>query len=447
MRRISLLLVCFLMLVSCLPFLAGIAYAAYADDALVLPRGRFRVAVDDYIYFPIDNRYNPRGNPESLGSQFESRRLDSTVFSLLTPLNALVGNASIGDGNVSFEYHLNLLDLGFQFGLTDRITVGLRIPYWWAHNRVTAELSSGPGSSANVGVNTGAVIPITAGTAVLPLTFPGVRRFSTEDVQQLLGPGLSVSPSVQIPGFGFKRIESWSGEGLGDIEAGARYQYLRTDDWRLAATAGVRFPTGRQDDPDSLTDVPFGMGAYALLARLHADYIVSNLWKTAATRGTPELPQTGDLILDATFRYDWVFEQRVTRRIPDDANNPITTNRERVLVDIGNKFEFEASGKYYVFDSFSLSALYRYGFKLEDNVSGHKNLAYHTLEKDTDAKEHLYIVGLTFSTLPLYMERRFILPLAFSLSYRDRFAGAGPRTVNSQVLKSRYIDVGLQILF
>jgi len=432
------------MLVSCFPFRAGLAAA---DDALVLPRGRFRAAVDDYSFLPIDERYNPQGKPESLASQFENRRLDSTVFSLLTPLNAFVGNASIGESNVSFEYHLNSLALGVQFGLTDRITVGLRIPYWWAHNRVTVKINSGPGSSANVGVNTGAVIPLTAGTAVLPLTFPGVRRFTTEDVQQLLGPGLSVSPSVRIPGFGFKRVERWSGEGLGDIEAGAKYQYLRTDDWRLAATAGVRFPTGRQDDPDDLADFPFGMGAYALLTRLHADYLVSNLWKTAATRGTSALHRTGDLILDGTLRYDGVLAQRGTRRIPNDVNNPLTTNRERVRVDIGDKFEFEASGTYYVFDSLSLSALYKYGFKLEDTVSGHRNLAYHTLEKDTDAKEHLYIVGLTYSTLPLYMERRFILPLAVSLSYRDRFAGSGPRTPTGQVLKSRYINVGLQILF
>ena len=432
------------MLVAGCPWLAGIADA---DDAIVLPRGRFRAVVDDYVFFPIDERYNPQGNPESLASQFENRRLDSTVFALLTPLNAFVGNASIGESDVSFKYHLNNLALGLQFGLTDRITGGLRIPYWWAHNRVTAEINSGPGSSANVGVNTGAVIPLTAGTAVLPLTFPGVRRFTTEDIQQLLGPGLSVSPSVRIPGFGFKRVESWSGEGLGDIEAGAKYQYLKTDDWRLATTAGVRFPTGRQDDPDDLTDLPFGSGAYTLLARLHADYIVSNLWKTAATRGTPALPRTGDLILDGTLRYDWVFAQRVTRRIPNDANNPLTTNRERVLVDIGDKLEFEASSTYYVFDSLSLAALYKYGLKLEDNVAGHRNLTYHTLEQDTDATEHLYIVGLTYSTLPLYRERRFLLPLAVSLSYRDRFAGSGPRTPHGQVLKSRYIDVGLQILF
>jgi hypothetical protein len=47
------------------------------------------------------------------------------------------------------------------------------------------------------------------------------------------------------------------------------------------------------------------------------------------------------------------------------------------------------------------------------------------------------------------MQRRFPVPLNLSLSYRDRFAGSGPRTVGSpsQVLKTRYISVTLQVLF
>ena len=68
--------------------------------------------------------------------------------------------------------------------------------------------------------------------------------------QQILGPGLP-----GISGFGFKRLQDFSAEGLGDIQLGAKYQYLRTQDARLAATGGVRVPTGRQDDPDDLADV------------------------------------------------------------------------------------------------------------------------------------------------------------------------------------------------
>jgi hypothetical protein len=41
------------------------------------------------------------------------------------------------------------------------------------------------------------------------------------------------------------------------------------------------------------------------------------------------------------------------------------------------------------------------------------------------------------------------MPLHLSLSYRDRFAGSGPSLPGSpsQVLKTRYIGVALQVLF
>ena len=96
-----------------------------------------------------------------------------------------------------------------------------------------------------------------------------------------------------------------------------------------------------------------------------------------------------------------------------------------------------------------MSALYRYGFKLEDRVSGPRGFPHNLAEQDTGSTEQLYLVQLNYSTLPLYMERRFPIPLNVFVSYRDRFAGSGPTALGtpSQVLKARYIGVGLQVLF
>ncbi len=64
-------------------------------------------------------------------------------------------------------------------------------------------------------------LPISAS----PLTCPNTRRFTTEDVQQLLGPGLP-----GIPGFGFKRVQPFSADGPGDTTVVAKYQYFRNED-------------------------------------------------------------------------------------------------------------------------------------------------------------------------------------------------------------------------
>ena len=439
-----------------------------AEDASVLPKGVGRVTLDSLFYLPVEQRYNPHGGTEDIATDFNNRHLDSTIFSLLTPLNPFVpgGNASIGDSHVKYKYLYNIEDLGGQYGLTDRLTIGIDIPYFWASNSVEAGLNSGPGSSANVVLNTSSAAtlalappacrnPVLPFAAIVPCSaVPGfsTRRFSTEDVQNLLGPGLVTNAGTRIPGFGFKRIQDWNGDGLGDITLGGKYQYLRTQDAALALTLGARLATGRRGDPDDLSDVYWSTGANAILLRLHGDYALSNLWNKrppSAQTGAREISQPGDLVLNATFKYDKVLPDYSTRRVPSDITNPITSNRERVYRELGDRFEIEVGAKYDLPRGFSLSALYRYGWKLSDVVVGHRGFKYETLTQDSDSTEQIYIVGVGYSTVPLYLEKKFPIPMGVSLSYRDRFAGSGPHSAGSpsQVLNSQYINLGLQVLF
>ena len=419
--------------------------SATADDALVLPKGRSAVAVENLFYFPTDERFGPKGDAESLTGAFDGRRLDSSVFSVLSPLDPFVpGGASIGDARLRFKYHYNILNFGLAYGVTDRLTVGIEIPYYWVRNDVDAALSSGPGSSANVGLTTGpGPGPLcSSGAPVLPLACPNTRRFTTEDVQRLLGPGL---PGVA--GFGFKRLRNFEDDGFGDILLGAKYQYWRSRDFRLAASAGVRVPTGRQDDANDLVDMSWSSGAWGLFARLHNDFIVSNLWKSTPTPASTGIPAAGDLILNGTFRYEWTLPDQVTLRIAE--GDALTTTRERLDRDLGDRFEFETGLQFQLTSALAMAAIYRYGFKLKDDFTSNHGLRTQVLEEDTDSTEHQYIVRLSYSTIPLYRAKRFPLPLDVSVSYRDRFAGSGPRSSGSpsQVLKTQYIGLRIQAFF
>ena len=429
-------------LLSCM---LGMVGSAIADDALVLPKGRSTVVAENLFYLPTDERYGPNGDAESLTAAFDGRRLDSSVFSVLQPLDAFVpGGASIGDARLRFKYHYNILNIGAAYGVTDRLTVGIEIPYYWVRNDVDAALSSGPGSSANVGITTGpGPGPLCgSGAPVLPLACPNTRRFTTEDVQQLLGPGL---PGIQ--GFGLKRLRNFEDDGFGDILLGAKYQYWRSRDFRMAISGGVRFPTGRQDDANDVVDMSWSSGAWGLFARLHNDFILSNLWKTTPNPATAGIATAGDVVLNGTFRYEWTLPDEVTLRIAE--GDALTTTKERLDRDLGDRFEFEFGAQYYVTSAIYLGAIYRYGFKLQDDFTSHRGLRTQVLEEDTDSTEHQYIVRVGYSTLPLYREKRFPLPLDVSVAYRDRFAGSGPRSSGSpsQVLKTQYIGVRIQMFF
>jgi len=404
------------------------ASSALADDASVLPKGRSNVSLENLFYFSTDSRWNPHGNEEKVAGVFNERLLTAADFGLGS--SAL----TLGTSFLRYDYRFNILDFSAAHGLTDRLTLGVDIPYYQAQNKVRALVTS-QGANLCISLVTGGIVPCGSPG--------GTRAITTEDLQQILTRGI---PGV--PGFGFKRVQSFSADGLGDITAVAKYQYFRNEDWRLAGSAGVRFPTGRQDDPDNLADVAWSSGAYALLLRFHHDYVVSNLWKEKSAATTPDISRPGDLLLDLTFRYDWVLPDQATLRI-GSASNPITRNRERLDRDLGDRFEIEFTSKYEVLRGLSVSALYKYGWKLEDRITGHKTFPTRALEKDTDSTEQVFIVRGTYSLLPLYLEKKFPIPLNLTVSYRDRFAGSGPRNAASpsQYLKTRYISFGVSMPF
>jgi hypothetical protein len=405
------LLTCFLSL--------GIIASAYADDANVLPKGTTSLQIEGKFYLPVTERFDADGHVEDVATDYNAN-LNGNIFPALGQLESVLGlppgSASLGRSEVSFEYNFTIVDYYVFHGVTDRLTVGVKIPYWWVKNNVTSNLNT---SNATVGKNA-------ALNSIVPLEVPGTVPLTTQDVKDLLGPGLDIDGDgkIDIPGFGYKKFKSFSNNGVGDIEAGFRYQYFKNENWRLAFTAGARFPTGDKTDPDSLVDYPIGSGAYGLLFRLHNDY-------------------TGvkNLVLDATFRYDHSLPFTDTRRIQPSVHEPITDIKDEVKIYLGDIIELEASGTYTFAKGVSAVALYKYGFSLKDKVKNSSGEHITSLEDETDYTEHVFKTALTYSTIPLFMEKKFPVPLDAYLEYRNRFAGS------NNIFKSQYIALGLVVYF
>ena len=376
---------------------------SYADNAEVMPTGVTGIDLTVKFYLPIDERFNDDGDVEDAAADFNAE-LDSSVFPDLGALDPFFpGLASIGSSVVSFEYKATEFEILIQRGITDRMTIGIKLPYRIIKNDVSARLDS---STANVGKN-----PLVPG-GVAPLAVPGTTPFTTADVQNLLAQS-----------FGYKPVETWSDEGFQDIEAGFRYQYLKTDNWRLAFTGAVRLPTGKVDDPDNLVDIGFGDGTWAFLFFLNNDY-------------------TGieNLLLNATLRYDLVLPDKEVLRIPDNVDQPITANKEEVDRDIGDYFKLDLSASYQFLKGSSVLLQYEYTNKLKDSISGNQGFAYDQLEAESDQISHVFKAGLLYSTIPLYQEKKFPVPLRAGVLYRNRFAG-------KNALKSQYIGLEISVFF
>ena len=273
-----------MMLILVLSLLCAV-HATVADDALVLPQGRWRVSAEADFSLPITTRFTPAGGTEDLATDF-NRALNSTVFTDLRLVEAAFrlpeGTASFGRSVVDFERHIQVYTLRAAYGLTDRLSLGVRVPYVTQDNQVHATLDS---RTATVGFN-----PAVPG-GVAPLGVPGTRPPTTEDIQAF------------VERLGFRRVQDWSDASFGDSFGGFKYQYYQSEHWRLAATGRVRFPTGRWDDPNNLVDYPTGFAAWGLGLELHQDVV----WQRSGLAQRLGVLTAGEFFLNTTFRYEAIL--------------------------------------------------------------------------------------------------------------------------------------------
>lgn len=413
----------------------GVYSVAYAGNAEVLPKGVSRGKVVATHFFPIEEKFDEHGNIEEIAEIYNTG-LGSNVFPRLGLVEAgfgmPAGSGNIGKSNVDFEFQLDTINFTFDYGITDKLTAGIDIPYYKARNKVDASLDT---SAATIGKSaTGAGLPAPFTSALAPLALAGggppfgdVVVLTREDVINLLSGGVDVNGDgiIDIPGFGYRRFKSWSNEGLGDIRAGLKYQYLKTKSWRLAGTLGASFPTGEIDDPDNLTDwLPENSGTYKILFRQSSDF-------------------TGikNHVLNLSLGYHLILPSKEELRILRDANVAISADKERVDRDIGDVYEIEVSEKYNPLKGCNFSLAYNFKKHKKDRVSGDLGFAYEALEKESDLKSHIIKVGASYSTVPLYREKKFPIPLNVDFEYRNRVDGKNNYT------RSHYIRLGVSIFF
>ena len=362
--------------------------------------------MDYSLYRPVTDRFDPGGDEESVAADYNTV-LDAVTLPGLIPTSP--PGLYIGRSIVDFEYLFKDLIINYQYGLTDRITVGVKIPYYW--NRTDLK-------EARVVVDDPAdpfLVPVDPPCG----TDPSAVGYEACVTQVVLG-------MLEDDPYFFDPIEDWEDSGLSDIEIGMRYQYFKSDEWRLAFTGGVRLPTGKTDDPDNLMDTEFGTGAMALLLRFNQDYV-----------------GVDGLLLNVTVKYDWVLPDEETVRVLEDPSQPLAPafNKEKVDRDLGDTLALELYGDWSLSDTWSVNALYTWAMRQKDKIDGNLGLAYGSLEDETDADHQSFEAGVTWSTVSRYQEEKASVPMEVGLSYETVFAG------NNNYLKQQLYTLSFALYF
>jgi hypothetical protein len=153
-----------------LPLLAARWAAAQSlltngSDASTVPKGAFRLRVlTEWRRYDelLDGNATSGPNPRALGSSLASDNLTVFEFPALATtrnaLRALTGDAttdlSLGKLTAVSNARIVVAPVILEYGLTNRLTVGVNVPYVQTRTNLIVELNRAPGGG-NVGVNTG----------------------------------------------------------------------------------------------------------------------------------------------------------------------------------------------------------------------------------------------------------------------------------------------------
>lgn len=374
----------------------------FADNATVLPKGAYQIFSENAFFLPVDKQYDENGKKQDIADPFNVPLTPLVEQIFGTPLPPGV---DLGTNNFKIELERTELKWTPAYGITDRLSIGAVITYIpQADSKFNGDVDT---STANFGLNPAAVSPANP-LGLAPLAVPGTSPVDIDDINAVLRAN------------GFKPLKSKSRSGFGDTELGGRYQYYRGDNFRAAFTGGVRFPTGKKDDPDNLIDQALGNDVYALLFQLQQDWLLQGQAGLGARLGFPE---PGSFYLNTTFKYDLNLPDQATLRVCS-RDNPVCPNKGKINRDLGDVFAAEVSPVLGILKGVILAPLYKFEYGLKDDYGPNgTGLPVRVLEKNSSFQSHEIKAVLTYTTIPWVIEKKFPVPLVVSFTYRKRFAG------------------------
>lgn len=443
---------------ACLALLLCAGAARAQEDARVLPRGYLALRVGGE-FTQYDSRRG--GGSEALGAPFATPFPASLFPGLAATRDSLAGffraSARPGDsftptaddfflGTLSADLAADLrrVPIALEAGITRRLMLRLTVPVVRGETELVSLRLADAALGANVSpdsltarlraIDTTLVrfgrlpfVPVAGSRAGnemqrrytnatgddTPLPLPEFGLGATALNALLQASSLAALPIASAP-------ENYR---LGDVELAAKLQLLggtggdlsplRTGT-RLAVEAGVRVPTATGTDVDSLTEIVGDEGHAGANAAIFADVSLGRrLWVGAQARYALLLARD---VERATWNPQAPWEGVGAAR---------TFSREP-----GARLEAALAPTYQLTDQLALSARYAFAHLGETAYSGDPDpgsapSAFAGLESTAAQTLQTLGVGMGYSTLGAFVERRTNIPLELWLTYDTAFAGSG----------------------
>lgn len=359
------------------------------ENAKVLPKGVRNLNLRS-VSTTIDEKTNQSSESQPLS---EPLARDLTFKKLLngkkdlerTKLQAFMLAYGFNDTDVlgtftaDLQGRLDVLAAVGSYGITDKITLAVALPYYHATTNVGVGFK--PGGRGN--------------EFVAALTQASMNQFENaykynDTVGEL---------QKKLIDNGYQQIGPWEGEGLGDLTIAAKALAWSNGRAALAFTGGVVAPTGRVDDPDNLTDLAFGDGQWDAFAQVAFDQTLG-----------------AGFSLNEYGKYTYQFaDEKDVRLITDEER--IEVDKDLARYKLGDKWETGISINFESYDGINVGLGLVRQAKFGDRyvVSGEPK---QELEEGTDQWAVSSEARLAYSTIPAFQRKDFMVPLSVGVEYR-----------------------------
>lgn len=367
-----------------IPFFSASAFGAYYD---VLPKGVRNLTYQYTMTGDITGRYTNAGNLQ--GYNINANINADTIKGINTAVDTYLGTLSADDYK-SFSFgtfqgnavsNVKVQGLGGGYGVTDKLTFYAFIPFYSA--------------TVNLNIERTAKGRNNVGTAIQLENLPDV------DVRLI--------QSLFVNYYKYRPLGKWQATDFGDMEFGAMYQLRKWGNAGALMSFGAVAPTGRIDNPDILQDIGFGDGQWDAFFEFGVGY---------SFRGS-----LSRLSFDQWNRVTYQFPFDTDVRLPDSSSFPVTSNKGKAHIKLGNKVQTNFQTNYVLSDDWNTSLTYTLEYKEQDDYRSSSAVADKILEEGTERISHTGRLSLGYTTLNLFKQKKFFLPLSMNLAAQSIFAG------------------------
>ena len=398
----------FLKILFFLLFIAIFSTNAHAQYYDTLPKG-VRMVMGKFIQSNVESSFNQSQSETPYAYDIDSNiqnleKIDNQMvqdaLSLFASYPDAYSKLSLGTHSLEANAQVNVDVYAFGYGITDRITAYMGIPIYNA--KVNLDYGRRSNSSQKEVAET-----------LQKLYGDNWAQFLGNAVEQLYNIDEGVLQSAIVNTLGYDELGSWEAQGLGDIELGVMYNFIRESRWGLMVTTGVVAPTGYVDDPDIIQDIGFGDGQWDYFLEFGGGYRLSS-----------------KLVLNAWGRYNYQLESQKALRTPYSSKVPLSDITDVYTEKLGNQYTLSTSLEYSFNDWLKVIPEYIYKSTDKAQYDSDNALANDLLAQGTESYSHNAKILAQLSSVDLYLKKQFLLPAKLLFSYQAMLNGRNTPKAN-----------------